>query len=41
MDHMLNDILINLADCYPQAQAAGGTPRMKEVITEVDRVDDE
>jgi hypothetical protein len=41
MDHMLNDILINLADSYPQAPAAGGTARMKEIITEVDRVDDE
>lgn len=37
----MNDILVNLADNYPQAQASGGTPRMREVITEVNRVDDE
>ena len=41
MDNMLNNILLNLADFYPQAPAAGGTPRMKETITEVNRVDDQ
>jgi hypothetical protein len=39
MDNMLNNIILNLADSYPQAPAAGGTPRMKETITEVNRVD--
>ena len=30
---MLNNILINLADYYPQAPASGGTPKMREIIT--------
>lgn len=30
-----------MADNYPQAPVSGGTPRMKEVINEVDRVYDE
>lgn len=33
--------MINLADSYPQATASGGTPRMKEVINDVNRTDDE
>jgi hypothetical protein len=33
--------LINLADSYPQAPPAGGTPRMREILTEVNRVDDD
>ena len=33
--------MINLADYYPQAPVTGGTLRMKEVINEVNRVDDE
>ena len=41
IDNILNNILINLADNYPQAPASGGTPRMKEVINEVNRLDDE
>ena len=41
MDNILNNILINLADMYPQAPATGGSPRMKEAINEVNRVDDE
>ena len=41
LENQLNNILINLADCYPQAPAAGGTPRMREVITEVNRQDDQ
>ena len=40
-ENILHNILINLADSYPQAPASGGTPRMREVITEVNRVDDE
>lgn len=39
-DHMLNNILINIADSYPQAQATGGTLRMKDAIIDVNRVDD-
>ena len=39
-DRIISNILINLADSYPQAPASGGTPRMREVITEVNRVDD-
>jgi hypothetical protein len=41
MDNILKNILINLADSYPQAPASGGTPRMREAITEVNRTDDE
>ena len=33
--------MVNLADYYPQAPITGGTLRMKEVINEVNRVDDE
>ena len=40
-DNILHNILINLADSYPQAPASGGTPRMREAINEVNRVDDE
>jgi hypothetical protein len=38
IDSMLTNILINLADSYPQAPISGGTPRMREVITEVNRL---
>jgi hypothetical protein len=41
VDNILSNILINLADSYPQAPASGGTPRMREAINEVNRVDDE
>ena len=40
MDNIVHNIMINLADSYPQAPASGGTPRMREVITEINRVDD-
>jgi hypothetical protein len=40
VDAILQNILVNLADMYPQAPPSGGTPRMREVITEVNRVDD-
>ena len=40
VDNMLNNILINLADNYPQAPVAGGTPRMKDAIIEINRVED-
>ena len=40
-DNILHNILINVADNYPQAPISGGTPRMREVITEVNRLDDE
>ena len=32
VDNILQNILINLADNYPQAPASGGTPRMREAI---------
>ena len=41
VDNILHNILINLADSYPQAPASGGTPRMKEAINEINRMDDE
>ena len=40
-DNILHNILINVADNYPQAPISGGTPRMREVITEVNRIEDE
>ncbi len=39
-DNLMNDILVNLADNYPQASVLGVTPQMREVITEVNRVED-
>lgn len=41
LDNILTSILVNLADSYPQAPAAGGTPRMREAILNIDRVEDE
>jgi hypothetical protein len=41
LDNVLNNILINLADLYPQALPSGGTLRMRAAINEVNRVDDE
>ena len=29
LDSMLNNILVNLADAYPEAPPSGGTPRMR------------
>ena len=37
----MRSILSNLADSYPQAPASGGTPRMRDVITDINRMDDE
>ena len=37
----MNDILANLADNYPQAPPSGGTPRMRDVVFELNRVEDE
>ena len=39
VDNIVNNILLNTADNYPQAPPSGGTPRMREVITDVSRVD--
>ena len=39
VDNIVNNILINTADNYPQAPPSGGTPRMRDIITDVDRVD--
>ena len=39
VDNMVNNILINTANNYPQAPASGGTPKMRKVITAVDRSD--
>lgn len=41
IDIILKNILINLADSYPQAPASGGTIRMREAIAEVNRADDD
>ena len=40
-DNMLSDILANLADNYPQAPPSGGTPRMRDAILELNRVEEE
>ena len=40
-DHILHNILINLADIYPQAVARGGTPWMRDVIKDINNVDDD
>ena len=40
-EQILRSILINQADNYPQAPISGGTPRMQEVISDIDRTDDE
>jgi hypothetical protein len=37
IDNILNNILVNLADSYPQAPISGGTPRMREAINDVNR----
>lgn len=39
MDYMISDILVNLADSYPQAPAAGGTVRMRDAILDIKRVE--
>lgn len=41
MDYMISDILVNLADSYPQAPAAGGTVRMRDAILDIKRVEEE
>jgi len=38
-EHIIKNILINLADYYPQAPITGGTPRIKNVIHEISRVE--
>ena len=40
IEYFLENILVNIADSYPQAVATGGTPRMKDVITDLNRSDD-
>lgn len=37
----MKNILINLADHYPQAPVVGGTPKMNEAITEINRIGNE
>ena len=38
---MLVNIFINLQDHYPQAPATGGTQKMRSVIQQVNKVDDQ
>jgi hypothetical protein len=40
LDGVLAHILNNLADLYPMATPSGGTLRMRDIINEVNRVDD-
>ncbi len=37
----MSDILVNLADNYPQAPPSGGTPRMRDAIIDLNRVENE
>ena len=39
VDNMVNNILLNIANNYPQAPPSGGTPRMRDAITDVNRSD--
>ena len=39
-ENIYNNVLVNLADLYPQAEPTGGTPRMRDVISEINRVED-
>lgn len=41
LESIVKDVLINLADYYPQAPVTGGTLRMNSAINEVNRVEDE
>jgi hypothetical protein len=41
VDNMVSNACLNLADLYPQAPPSGGTPRMREAISDINRVDDE
>jgi CRISPR/Cas system-associated endoribonuclease Cas2 len=41
LDSILAHTLNNLADLYPMATPSGGTLRMRNIINEVNRVDDE
>lgn len=38
---MVSNFLVNLADSYPQAPAAGGTVRMRDAILDIKRVEQE
>lgn len=40
MENIYNNILVNLADLYPQAEPTGETPRMRDAIAEINRVED-
>ena len=40
VEGILRNICDNLADIYPQAPIVGGTPKMKEVLIDVNRTDD-
>lgn len=40
-ENIYNNILANLADLYPQAQPTGGTPRMREVLKEINKMEEE
>lgn len=40
-DNIVSNVLVNLADNYPQASVAGVSPRIREVITELNRTGDE
>lgn len=35
----MSDILVNLADNFPQAPPSGGTPRMRDAIIDLNRVE--
>lgn len=41
IEEITNNILINLSDYYPQAPITGGTPRMNNIIEQVNKVENE
>ena len=40
IDNLMSDILVNLADNFPQAPPSGGTPRMRDAIIDLNRLED-
>lgn len=41
IDNILSDCLVNLADNYPQAPIEGGTPRIRDAIIDLNRMEEE
>lgn len=41
IDNIIHNIFINLLDNYPLVPGTGISPRMRDVIAEIDRIEDE